>query len=84
MAVALKVVGVLLITAMLVIPPAAARPLARTPEAWRWRGGDRRAGGGRGTAARLAFDTPAGPTIVCVAAGIFVLSAGFGALRRAG
>ena len=32
-AVAIKVVGVLLIAAMLVIPPAAARPLTRTPEA---------------------------------------------------
>ena len=32
-AVAIKVVGVLLITALLVIPAAAARPLVRTPEA---------------------------------------------------
>jgi len=31
-AVAIKVVGALLITALLILPPAAARPLARTPE----------------------------------------------------
>ena len=84
-AVAIKVVGVLLIGAMLVIPPAAARPLGRTPE------GMALAAAAIGALAAVAglrlayaFDTPAGPTIVCVAAGIFVLSAGFGALRRAG
>ena len=34
-AVAIKVVGVLLIAAMLIIPAAAARPLAPRPSAWR-------------------------------------------------
>ena len=74
-AVAIKVVGVLLIGAMLIIPAAAARPLARTPEAMAFLaagiGGLSALGG---LAAAFKFDTPAGPTIVCVAAVAFVLS----------
>lgn len=71
-AVAIKVVGVLLIAAMLIIPAAAARGLARTPEAM--------AGIAAGIGAISAvaglrgayiFDTPAGPSIVCVAALLF-------------
>lgn len=71
-AVAIKVVGVLLIAAMLIIPAAAARGLARTPEAM--------AGIAAviGTVSAVAglqsayvFDTPAGPSIVCVAALLF-------------
>lgn len=74
-AVAIKVVGVLLITAMLIIPAASARPLSRTPE--------RMAVIALllGLVATLAglvlsyhFDTPTGPTIVCVAASLFVLA----------
>jgi len=74
-AVAIKVVGVLLIAAMLIIPSAAARPLARTPE-----GMVLFAALIGGTCAivglRLAyqFDTPAGPSIVCVAALIFAFT----------
>jgi len=71
-AVAIKAVGALLIGALLVIPPAAARPLARTPE------GMALATAGIGCAATLGglggafqFDTPTGPTIVCTAAVIF-------------
>ena len=71
-AVAIKVVGVLLIAALLIVPAAAARPLSATPE--------RMAGlaaliavvsalGGLGASFRL--DTPTGPSIVCVAALIF-------------
>lgn len=84
-AVAIKVVGALLIAAMLIIPAAAARGLARTPEAM--------AVGAMGVAAisalgglgaSLQFDTPAGPSIVAVAAGIFAVSAVASALRRAG
>ncbi|MAU50805.1 MAG: hypothetical protein CMN17_00155 [Roseovarius sp.] len=73
-AVAIKVVGVLLIAALLIVPPAAARPLSGTPE--------RMAAlaaliaavsalGGLGASFR--FDTPTGPTIVCVAALIFAM-----------
>ncbi|ATG48090.1 hypothetical protein CEW89_11235 [Celeribacter ethanolicus] len=74
-AVAIKVVGTLLIAAMLLIPAASARPFSRTPE--------RMAliatligmlavlGGIQGA---FTFDTPTGPTIVTVAALIFVLA----------
>lgn len=74
-AVAIKVVGVLLIAAMLIIPAAAARPLSRTPE------GMAVVAGVIGTLsavlglrAAYVFDTPAGPSIVCVAAIIFLIS----------
>lgn len=71
-AVAIKVVGVLLIAAMLIIPAAAARGLARTPEAMALIaaviGG---ASAIAGLRAAFVFDTPAGPSIVCVAAVIF-------------
>lgn len=73
-AVAIKVVGVLLIAALLIIPAAAARGLARTPE------GMALIAAGLGALSALAglrgayhFDTPAGPTIVCGAAILFVL-----------
>ena len=71
-AVAIKVVGVLLIAAMLIIPAAAARGLARTPEAMAVIA----AGIGAisavvGLQSAYLFDTPAGPSIVCVAATIF-------------
>lgn len=67
-AAAIKVVGVLLIAALLIIPAAAARPLADTPE--------RMAAVAvviaacsavGGLWASLVLDTPAGPSIVCVA-----------------
>lgn len=68
-AVAIKVVGVLLIVAMLIIPAAAARGLARTPEAMAVIaaviGAFSAVAGLRGA---YMFDTPAGPSIVCVAA----------------
>ena len=74
-AVAIKVVGVLLIAAMLIIPPAAARSLSRTPEAMAMIAA---AIGGvsavAGLRAAYILDTPAGPSIVCVAA---ILFAGF-------
>lgn len=85
-AVALKVVGVLLITAMLIIPAAAARVHARTPEAMVVQA----VGMGAvsvvlGLQGSLRFDTPAGPSIV-TAAMILLLSVNLagGLLRRAG
>lgn len=80
-AVAIKVIGALLIGAMLVIPPAAARPLARTPEGMAVLAaviGAVSALGG--LAAAWWFDTPAGPSIVSAAALIFVLTTTLGAL----
>ncbi len=74
-AVAIKAVGALLITALLIIPAAAARPFARTPEGMAVLAvalGVGSALGGLAVAWRL--DTQAGPTIVCVAAILFALS----------
>ncbi len=74
-AVAIKIVGALLIGAMLIIPAASARPFARTPEQMLV------GAAGLGVCASLLglwgaweFDTPAGPSIVCSAAGLFALS----------
>ncbi|RFP86995.1 hypothetical protein DZK27_13015 [Rhodobacteraceae bacterium 63075] len=72
-AVAIKVVGVLLIAAMLIIPAAAARPLARTPEQMAVAGAAIGAFSAiAGLRAAYLLDTPAGPSIVCVAALVFV------------
>jgi zinc transport system permease protein len=74
-AVAIKVVGALLIAALLIIPAATARPFARTPEAmagWAVAAGCIAALGG--LAGAFVFDTPAGPSIVTMAAALFVLS----------
>ncbi|MEO0382626.1 MAG: metal ABC transporter permease [Pseudomonadota bacterium] len=71
-AVAIKVVGVLLIAAMLIIPAAAARGLARTPEAMAAIAAVIGAVSAvAGLRAAYIFDTPAGPSIVCVAAALF-------------
>lgn len=73
-AIAMKVVGVLLITALLIIPAAAARRLARTPE--------QMAGFASligclavllGLMASIVWDTPAGPSIVLAAGLVFLL-----------
>lgn len=81
-AVAIKVVGVLLIAALLIIPSAAARPLSRTPEGMAvvaaLIGGTSAIVGLR---AAYVLDTPAGPSIVCFAAVIFASTSIFGALR---
>ena len=82
-AVALKVVGALLIAAMLIIPAAAARALARTPEAMAGMAvlfGMVAALAGLGLS--LWKDTPAGPSVVTAAAVIFVVSAGLGRVAR--
>lgn len=81
-AVAIKVVGALLITALLIIPAATARNLARSPEqmaALAMSGGALAALGG--VQVSLRFDTAVGPAIVCVAAGLFALSYLGGFLR---
>lgn len=83
-AVAIKVVGVLLIAAMLIIPAAAARPLSTTPERMALTAA--LIGSGSvlaGLQASLLWDTPAGPSIVSVAAVAFLVASGIGvALKR--
>ena len=74
-AVAIKVVGALLITALLIIPAASARSFASTPERMAFFAmaiGALSALGGL----RLAvhFDTQVGPSIICVAVLIFAVS----------
>lgn len=81
-AVSLKVVGALLIAALLIIPAAAARGFARSPEVMVL--------GAIGVAAvssvlglqlSLAADTPAGPSIIVAACGCFVGALVLGRLR---
>jgi zinc transport system permease protein len=67
-AVALRVVGALLITALLIVPAAAARVFARTPEAMTAIAVAIGAGSViAGLALSLRADTPAGPSIVAAA-----------------
>ena len=78
-AVAMKIVGILLVTSLLVIPAATARHFARTPE--QMVVGAALVGALAvvgGLAASLEFDTPSGPSIVVVATLLFTL----GLLRR--
>ena len=83
-AVAMKIVGVLLITSLLIIPAAAARGLARTPEAMAGLAiGIGAVASLLGLQLSLHADTPAGPSIIACAAVIFALSASLGRLRRA-
>lgn len=84
-ALAMKVVGILLVTSLLLIPAAAARQLAVTPEAMA-------AGAGfvgvvsvaAGLGASAVIDWPAGPGIVAVACTVFLLAFAVGAWRRRG
>ncbi|HCK17700.1 hypothetical protein AUQ43_19445 [Thalassospira sp. MCCC 1A01148] len=80
---AIKIVGVLLITALLIVPAASARFFARTPEQMAIGAG---LFGAASVLAGIALswhvDTPAGPSIVISAAAIFILSAGFAPVMR--
>jgi zinc transport system permease protein len=73
-AVAIKVVGVLLITAMLIIPAATARPFSKTPETMAIIGCGASL---TGLQASYVMDTPTGPTIVCILAVLFSVSSVF-------
>src|SRR5690606_15591427 len=82
-ALAMKVVGILLITSLLIVPAAAARPLARSPEAM----AAIAAGVGclavaAGLAGSYSADTPAGPSIVVAALVLFLVSQLSVPLRR--
>ncbi len=82
-AIAMKVVGVLLITALLIIPAAAARRLSHTPEQMAM--GASAIGACAvlgGLAASFYWDWPAGPAIVLAATTGFILSLTISALRR--
>jgi len=82
-ALSLKVVGALLIGALLIIPAAAARGYSRTPETMALLAvfiGALAAVGG--VAASAMVDTPAGPSIVVAATLIFVVSLAAGRSRE--
>jgi zinc transport system permease protein len=82
-AVAIKVVGALLIAALLIIPAAAARGLARTPEAMALIATLIGAASSvLGLQLSLWQDTPAGPSIIAAAAVLFTLAAIFGRVGR--
>lgn len=83
-AVAIKVVGALLIAALLIVPAAAARPLVHTPEGMALVAGAIGAASAlAGLAAAWHLDTPAGPSIVCAAAAFFAATATWRAARGA-
>jgi zinc transport system permease protein len=74
-AVAMKIVGVLLITALLIIPAACAQRVSRSPEQMALLATLVGAGSvAAGLYASLMLDTPAGPSIVATATGLFVLT----------
>lgn len=84
-AIGVKAVGALLISALLVMPAAAARGISSSPEQMAVRAalaGIICAIGGLGLS--LMIDVPAGPAIIVIAVGLFVLSllAGTSAIRR--
>jgi len=73
-AISMKIVGVLLITALLIIPAATARQLARGPEQMAVFAATLGAiAVVAGLFGSLEWDTPSGPSIVVAAAGLFVL-----------
>ncbi|MFV2053066.1 metal ABC transporter permease [Aliiroseovarius sp. YM-037] len=82
-AVAIKVVGALLIAAMLIIPAATARPISKTPEIMAALAAVIGAASALlGLRLSFLYDTPTGPTIVCVAALLFAASNLLGLARR--
>ncbi len=86
-AMAMKIVGIILITALLIIPAAAARRFSTTPEQMAVLASILgSAAVGSGLTASLEFDTPSGPSIVVASFVIFLLTmlpAGFGPRRAA-
>jgi len=81
-AAAMKVVGILLITSLLIIPAASARPFARSPEAMAVISVLAGClGVALGLLASLELDTPSGPSIVVACASLFGLSVIISAIR---
>jgi zinc transport system permease protein len=80
----LKVVGALLIVALLIIPPAAARPFAKTPEGMAVLAALTGAlAAPLGLAAAYLVDAPAGPCMVLAAGAIFAVTSIAARLRGA-
>ncbi|UTF59177.1 metal ABC transporter permease [Gilvimarinus sp. DA14] len=82
-AIAMKVVGVLLITALLIIPAAAARRLSHTPEQMAvFASAIGACAVVGGLAASFYWDWPAGPAIVLGAAAAFTIALALSGLRK--
>ena len=82
-ALAMKVVGILLVTSLLIIPAATARRFASSPEAMAFLASGLGAlGVASGLAGSLFWDLPSGPAIVAAAALLFGLSSLMGLARR--
>lgn len=82
-AVAMKVVGILLITSLLIIPAAAARRFARSPEGMAILASLLGcAAVGLGLWVSLRWDTPAGPSVVVAATSLFALGSAIPAHAR--
>ena len=82
-AIAMKIIGILLITSLLIIPAAAARRFAKTPEQMAALAsliGALAVLGG--VMASLRWDTPSGPSIVLAATALFTVSAGWSLARE--
>lgn len=80
-AIAIKMVGVLLITALLIIPAAAARSLSSSPEKMvLWSGVIGCLSVVGGLSSSILWDTPAGPSIVVCSSCLFIFSLAY---RRA-
>jgi zinc transport system permease protein len=79
----IRVIGLLLVTAMLVVPAAAGRNLAGSVRAMFWASvGIGLASGVIGLIGSYYWDSATGATIILVASGFFILSQVFGVLRR--
>lgn len=82
-AVSMKIVGVLLIISLLIIPAAAARPFAKTPEQMAILAaliGAVAVAAGLGASYR--WDTPSGPSVVMAAFAMFLMSLAAASLQR--
>jgi zinc transport system permease protein len=74
-AVSMKIIGVLLITSLMIIPAATARRFSRTPPQMAMVATlIALVSVAAGLAASLQWDTPAGPSIVVAATGLFIAS----------
>ncbi len=82
-ALAMKIVGILLVTALLIIPAAAARNISRSPEGMALLAALIGCTAvGLGLFAALVIDAPGGPMIVVAALALFVFSAFIPVFRR--
>jgi zinc transport system permease protein len=82
-ALAMKIVGVLLVTSLIIIPAATARRFVRTPEQMAVLAGVLGVGAvAGGLWGSVAFDTPSGPSIVVAAFALFLLATAAPAVTR--